>query len=94
VKVGARLAQILDRETSGRLSVATFVDHYMRLLDFPADVMAALSKGEVNLFEAEQLARVTAARLGGRQRRPSGSVPRCFRRTSGAGHRANGCAAG
>jgi hypothetical protein len=64
VKVGARLAQILDRETSGRLSVATFVDHYMRLLDFPADVLESLSKGEVNLFEAEQLARVTAARLG------------------------------
>jgi hypothetical protein len=63
VKIGGKLAQILDRETSGRLSVATFVDHYLRILDFPADVLASLSKGEVNLFEAEQLARVTAARL-------------------------------
>ena len=63
VKVGLKLAQILDRETSGRISVATFVDHYLRILDFPADVLASLSKGEVNLFEAEQLARVTAARL-------------------------------
>lgn len=63
VKVSLKLAQILDRETSGRISVATFVDHYIRILDFPADVLAALSKGEVNLFEAEQLARVTAARL-------------------------------
>ena len=63
VKVGLKLSQILDRETSGRLSVATFVDHYLRILDFPADVLAALSKGEVNLFEAEQLARVTASRL-------------------------------
>ncbi len=63
VKVGGKLAQILDRETSGRISVATFVDHYLRILDFPADLLAALSKGEMNLFEAEQLARVTAERL-------------------------------
>jgi hypothetical protein len=63
VKVGLKLIQILDRETSGRISMATFVDHYLRILDFPADLLAALSKGEVNLFEAEQLARVTAARL-------------------------------
>src|SRR5437868_5301286 len=63
VKVGLKLTQILDRETSGRISMATFVDHYLRILDFPVDLLAALSKGEVNLFEAEQLARVTAARL-------------------------------
>lgn len=63
LKVGLKLAQILDRETSGRISVATFVDHYLRILDFPADVLASLSKGEANLFEAEQLTRVTAARL-------------------------------
>lgn len=63
VKIGLKLTQILDRETSGRISVATFVDHYLRLLDFPADVLAALSKGEMNLFESEQLARVTAERL-------------------------------
>jgi hypothetical protein len=64
VKIGLKLAQILDRETSGRLSVATFVDHYLRILAFSADVLAALSKGEVNLFEAEQLARVTPDRIG------------------------------
>jgi hypothetical protein len=63
VKVGLKLTQILDRETSGRISMATFVDHYLRILDFPVDLLAALSKGEVNLFEGEQLARVTAARL-------------------------------
>jgi hypothetical protein len=63
VKVGLKLTQILDRETSGRLSVATFVDHYLRILDFPAELLTALSSGEVNLFEAEQLARVTAVRL-------------------------------
>lgn len=63
VKIGSKLTQILDRETLGHLSVATFVDHYLRILDFPADVLASLSKEEVNLFEAEQLARVTAGRL-------------------------------
>ncbi|MDQ3819969.1 MAG: hypothetical protein M3362_20155, partial [Acidobacteriota bacterium] len=35
LKVGARLADILDRETSSRISVASFVDHYLRLPDFP-----------------------------------------------------------
>jgi hypothetical protein len=63
VKVGSKLAEILDRETSGRISIATFADHYLRLLDFPADVLESLSKGEVNLFEAEQLARISAGRL-------------------------------
>lgn len=63
MKVGLKLAQILDREIIGRLSVATFVDHYLRISDFPVDVLESLSKGEVNLFEAEQLARVTATRL-------------------------------
>ncbi len=64
LKVGARLAEILDRETSSRISVASFIDHYLRLTEFPADVLQALSVGEVNLFEAAQLARLTPARLG------------------------------
>jgi hypothetical protein len=67
VKVGSKLAEILDRETGGRISVATYVDHYLRILSFTDDVLEALSKGEVNLFEAEQLARVTAKRLDIRQ---------------------------
>lgn len=67
VKVGAKLSEILARETSGRISVATFVDHYLRMLNFPADLLLSLSKGEVNLFEAEQLARVTADRLDATQ---------------------------
>ena len=67
VKVGPKLAEILDRETSGHISVATFVDHYLRILDFPADVLESLSKEEMNLFEAEQLARVTANRLNASQ---------------------------
>lgn len=62
--MGVRLADILDHETSSRISVASFVDHYLRLLDFPADVLQALAAGEINLFEAAQFARVTPARLG------------------------------
>ena len=61
--VGTRLSDILDRETSSNISVASFVDHYLRLLDFPADVVDALASGEINLFEAEQLARITPERL-------------------------------
>ena len=64
IKVATSLNDILERETSSHISLASFVDHYLRLLDFPADVLAALSNGEINLFEAAQLARVTAERLG------------------------------
>jgi hypothetical protein len=64
IKVSTSLNNILERETSSHLSLASFVDHYLRLLDFPADVLAALSRGEINLFEAAQLARVTAERFG------------------------------
>jgi hypothetical protein len=58
------LGDILERETTSHISFASFVDHYLRLLDFPSDVVEALEKGDINLFEAEQLARVTAVRLG------------------------------
>jgi hypothetical protein len=64
LKVSARLTAILERETSSHISLSSFVDHYLRLLDFPADVLEALSTGDINLFEAEQLARVGAQRLG------------------------------
>lgn len=63
VRLGLTMSDILRRETSGRMSLATFVDHYLRILDFPADVLESLSKGKVNLFEAEQLARLNAGRL-------------------------------
>lgn len=64
LRVAAHLGDILDRETSSPISFASFVDHYLRLLDFPPDLVEVLEKGEINLFEAEQLARVTATRLG------------------------------
>ena len=63
LKVAAQLGDILDRETSSHISLASFVDHYLRLPDFPSDVIEVLENGEINLFEAEQLARVTPARL-------------------------------
>lgn len=64
LKISTSLNGILERETSSHISLASFVDHYLRLLDFPADVLSALSRGEINLFEAAQLARVTAERFG------------------------------
>jgi hypothetical protein len=63
LRVVSRLGDILDRETSTHTSFASFVDHYLRLLEFPPDVVEVLEKGEINLFEAEQLARMTANRL-------------------------------
>lgn len=64
LKVAAQLGDVLDRETPSHISFASFVDHYLRLPDFPADVIVALENGDINLFEAEQLARVTAERMG------------------------------
>lgn len=64
ISVASHLRTILERETSGRVSLSSFVDHYLRVFDFPADVIDALSGGEINLFEAEQLSRINARRLG------------------------------
>jgi hypothetical protein len=64
LKVAVSLIDILERETSSHISLASFIDHYLRLLDFPADVLAVLRGGEINLFEAAQLARITPLRLG------------------------------
>jgi hypothetical protein len=64
LRVAVRLSDILDRETSAQISFASFVDHHLRLPDFPSDVVEALENGDINLFEAEQFARVIAKRLG------------------------------
>lgn len=63
IKVAARASDILERETSSRVSFASFVDHYLRLLEFPSDVLDALTRGDINLFEAGQMARLTPHRL-------------------------------
>lgn len=58
------LRAILERETSGRVSLSSFIAQYLPVLHFPADVTDPLSSGEINLQEAAQLARLTAERLG------------------------------
>ena len=63
-KVAARLNDILEHETSSHISLASFVDHYLRLLEFPPDVTEALSGGDINLFEASQLSRIIPSRVG------------------------------
>jgi hypothetical protein len=63
LRVDSRLRDLLARETG--VSVRSFVGQYLPLLDFPRDVRESLERGEVNLFEAHQLARLTARKLGG-----------------------------
>jgi hypothetical protein len=63
LRVDSKLRELLGRET--RLSVRSFVGQYLPILDFPGDVQEALARGDVNLFEAHQLARLTAKKLGG-----------------------------
>jgi hypothetical protein len=63
LKVAGHLKAVLERETQGRISLQSFIGQYLRLLHFPLDVQAALSKGDLNLGEAAQLARLTDHRL-------------------------------
>lgn len=62
LKVDAILRMLLGRETS--ISVRSFVGQYLPILEFPRDVREPLERGEINLFEAHQLARLTAKRMG------------------------------
>jgi hypothetical protein len=64
VNAASHLRAILQRETSGRLSLNSFIGQYLLILDFPPDVQDALSDGRANLQEAAQLARLTPRRLG------------------------------
>jgi hypothetical protein len=89
-RVMARLEDILDRETSSHISFASFVDHYLRLPDFPSDVIEVIENGDINLFEAEQLARVTAKRLEvtpGQARRTRGELLSSHLQTRASGSR-------
>jgi hypothetical protein len=63
VSAAGYLRAILDRETSGRVSLNSFTGQYLLILDFPLDVQEALYDGRVNLQEAAHLARLTAERL-------------------------------
>ena len=53
LKVASRLTEILSRETQERIALATFIDHYIRALDFPPEVEEPLAPGTINLFEAD-----------------------------------------
>lgn len=66
LRVDSRLRDLLARETS--VGVRSFVGQYLPIMEFPRDVREALERGEVNLFEAHQLARLTARRLGSTER--------------------------
>lgn len=63
VETAVQLRSILERETSGRVSLNSFLGQYLPLLGFPSDVTDALSKGEINLQEATQLSRLTPKRM-------------------------------
>ena len=63
LRVDSVLRDLLARET--RISVRSFVGQYLPILEFPRDVREALERGEVNLFESHQLARLTARKMGG-----------------------------
>ena len=62
-RVRGLLTEILARGTK-RVAVRSFLEHYLLILGFPPDVAEALEAGTINLFEAEQLARLSAKRLG------------------------------
>ena len=64
VNAANALRAILGRETQGRVSLNSFIGQYLPVLDFPPDVREPLGRGEINLFEAHQLVRLTAKRLG------------------------------
>ena len=64
MSAAGHLRAVLERETSGRVSVNSFIGQYLLILDFSYDVQEALSDGRVNLQEAAQLARLTPTRLG------------------------------
>jgi hypothetical protein len=63
MEAASQLRGILERETSGRVSVNSFIGQYVPLLNFPSDVGNALSRGEINLHESAHLARLTPERL-------------------------------
>ncbi|HEY0171644.1 MAG TPA: hypothetical protein VGB98_11530 [Pyrinomonadaceae bacterium] len=64
LEIASQLRAILDRETSGRISLQSFIGQHLRVLRFPSEVQQALKSGGINLQEAAQLSRLTAERLG------------------------------
>lgn len=64
LEVARHLRAILERETSGKIALQSFIGQYLRILRFPSDVQTALASGDINLQEAVQLARLTDTNLG------------------------------
>lgn len=63
IRVANHLRFLLDRETQGRVSLNSFISLYVRILNFPSDIVEALVSGNINLFEAAQLSRLISERL-------------------------------
>jgi len=63
LEAATRLRAILERETSGRVSLNSFTGQYLPLVQFPSDVIDALVSGRINLQEAAGLARLTPGRM-------------------------------
>lgn len=63
LKAASVLRNVLERETSGRVSLSSFIGQFIPILFFPSDVTEALTSGDINLQEAAQLARLTPERL-------------------------------
>ncbi|MCI0339216.1 MAG: hypothetical protein L0226_16720 [Acidobacteria bacterium] len=62
------LKAILLHETGDRISIQTFVGHYLPILEWPENVVTALIRGELSRLEAAQVSRLTADRLGVKER--------------------------
>lgn len=62
IQVQIRLSDILNHVSQNRIGVSTFIDHYLRILNFPADILEALERDEINLFEAAHLSRIQSGR--------------------------------
>jgi hypothetical protein len=63
LKVGEFLRAILARGTK-TVSLRSFIEHYLLIPGFPDEVAVAMERGDINLFEAEQLARLEPHRCG------------------------------
>lgn len=63
-KLWSALGEELARGTRPSVSPRTFTEHYIRLLACPKDAVEAIGDGRINLFEALQLARISAKSTG------------------------------
>lgn len=57
------MSKILEEESQKRISFRTFTDNYLRVLFCPDDIKKWLSDGQISLFEALQLKRLSSENL-------------------------------